>query len=335
MAAGPASGIWAVWRLLEPTVLRDLRLRAAATSRALPTARAARASSINAVRISPRAPRRRRGLRRRSWPRRTYTTALLRMTFSWASPLRRLRGAGAGLHLRPHCACPAPLSCAQRRRALDHLLIWRAAGVAIPTTTGIFLGAVRVLRFFRTVPIAEFLFGLSWSPQTAIRADRWAVGRVRRGAVVRGQLLIADCDAGRSADRPVLRDLPVGVRSRRPRLGQADPRDPRRHPDRGLRLLRGADGGPGDPRRPANRRARRLVRERARRRAGHGHHDHPIRVLALRRRDLRRCRRRCATARYGLGATRAETIRRSLSRPRFRASSGGSCSRSAVPSARP
>ena len=28
------------------------------------------------------------------------------------------------------------------------------------------------LRFFRAVPVTEFLFGLEWSPQTAIRADQ-------------------------------------------------------------------------------------------------------------------------------------------------------------------
>ena len=36
------------------------------------------------------------------------------------------------------------------------------------------LGAVRSIRFFERVPIANFLFGLEWSPQTAIREDQIA-----------------------------------------------------------------------------------------------------------------------------------------------------------------
>ena len=35
------------------------------------------------------------------------------------------------------------------------------------------------IRFFQKVPVTEFLFGLNWSPQTAIRADQvFSIGTV-------------------------------------------------------------------------------------------------------------------------------------------------------------
>src|SRR5215218_7549398 len=48
-----------------------------------------------------------------------------------------------------------------------------ASLIAIFTTLGIVLSLLfESLRFFRLVPVSDFLFGLSWSPQTAIRADQ-------------------------------------------------------------------------------------------------------------------------------------------------------------------
>ena len=48
-----------------------------------------------------------------------------------------------------------------------------ASTVAVLTTIGIFLSVLfEALRFFQQVSVFEFLFGLSWSPQTAIRADQ-------------------------------------------------------------------------------------------------------------------------------------------------------------------
>jgi phosphate transport system permease protein len=45
--------------------------------------------------------------------------------------------------------------------------------IAIFTTLGIVLSVLfEALRFFRAVPVTDFLFGLEWSPQTAIRADQ-------------------------------------------------------------------------------------------------------------------------------------------------------------------
>ena len=48
-----------------------------------------------------------------------------------------------------------------------------ASAIAILTTIGIVLSLIfETLRFFDQVPVMEFLFGLSWSPQIAIREDQ-------------------------------------------------------------------------------------------------------------------------------------------------------------------
>jgi phosphate transport system permease protein len=48
-----------------------------------------------------------------------------------------------------------------------------ASTLAIFTTVGILFSVVfEAVRFFQKVPVSEFLFGLTWSPQTAIRADQ-------------------------------------------------------------------------------------------------------------------------------------------------------------------
>jgi phosphate transport system permease protein len=45
--------------------------------------------------------------------------------------------------------------------------------IAIFTTIGILLSVIyEAVRFFKVIPITEFLFGLKWSPQMAIRADQ-------------------------------------------------------------------------------------------------------------------------------------------------------------------
>jgi phosphate transport system permease protein len=52
-------------------------------------------------------------------------------------------------------------------------LLLLASLIAIFTTLGIVLSLLfESLRFFKLVPLTDFLFGLSWSPQTAIRADQ-------------------------------------------------------------------------------------------------------------------------------------------------------------------
>jgi phosphate transport system permease protein len=57
-------------------------------------------------------------------------------------------------------------------KTIEYLLIC-ASMVAILTTVGIFLSVLfEALRFFQQVSPFDFLFGLTWSPQTAIRADQ-------------------------------------------------------------------------------------------------------------------------------------------------------------------
>ena len=48
-----------------------------------------------------------------------------------------------------------------------------SSAIAIATTIGIVLSVLfEALRFFEAVPLWDFLFGLEWSPQTAMRADQ-------------------------------------------------------------------------------------------------------------------------------------------------------------------
>jgi phosphate transport system permease protein len=77
-------------------------------------------------------------------------------------------------------------------RAIELLLI-AASCVAILTTIGIFLSVfVEALRFFRQVSLFDFLFGTSWSPQTAIRADQiGASGAFGAVPLFTGTLLIS------------------------------------------------------------------------------------------------------------------------------------------------
>jgi phosphate transport system permease protein len=60
-----------------------------------------------------------------------------------------------------------------RVEAVVEMLFVAASLVAILTTIGIFASVLfEAIRFFREVSPLEFLFGLSWSPQTAIRDDQ-------------------------------------------------------------------------------------------------------------------------------------------------------------------
>jgi phosphate transport system permease protein len=60
-----------------------------------------------------------------------------------------------------------------RVEATVRRLLLGASLVAIVTTVGIVLSLLfEALRFFARVPVTEFLFGLHWSPQTALRAEQ-------------------------------------------------------------------------------------------------------------------------------------------------------------------
>lgn len=53
------------------------------------------------------------------------------------------------------------------------MILLACASLAILTTAGIVLSVLfESIRFFQHVPITDFIFGLEWSPQTALRADQ-------------------------------------------------------------------------------------------------------------------------------------------------------------------
>ena len=84
-------------------------------------------------------------------------------------------------------------------RARNHVevvvrgLLFIASAVAVLTTLGIVLSLLfESLRFFALVPPQDFLFGLTWSPQTAIRADQvGSSGQFGAVPVFTGTLLIS------------------------------------------------------------------------------------------------------------------------------------------------
>jgi phosphate transport system permease protein len=66
-------------------------------------------------------------------------------------------------------------------RARNHVekifewLLFACSFIAVVTTLGIVLSVLfEAIRFFQIVPLADFLFGLQWSPQMAIRANQVA-----------------------------------------------------------------------------------------------------------------------------------------------------------------
>ena len=77
---------------------------------------------------------------------------------------------GAGLALRR--VSPA----LRARNHVEGIFKWMLFGcstIAVLTTLGIVLSVLfEAVRFFNVIPLADFLFGLQWSPQMAIRADQ-------------------------------------------------------------------------------------------------------------------------------------------------------------------
>ena len=83
-----------------------------------------------------------------------------------------------------------------RSKTRDRLVIFlmaAAAGTAIVVTCGIVLSLVfETLRFFKKVPVSDFLFGLNWDPQTAIRSDQvGAAGSFGAIPLINGTLLVS------------------------------------------------------------------------------------------------------------------------------------------------
>ncbi len=76
-------------------------------------------------------------------------------------------GAWAWTRLRPN------LRARNNVEQVILVLLIGASSIAILTTIGIVMSVLfEAIRFFQKVPVSEFLFGLTWSPQTAIRADQ-------------------------------------------------------------------------------------------------------------------------------------------------------------------
>lgn len=86
---------------------------------------------------------------------------------AFAIGLAGLGGAAAWSRIRPD------YRARNRVEAMMRGLLIAASSIAVLTTIGIVLSVVfEAVRFFREVPVTEFLFGLDWSPQTAIREDQ-------------------------------------------------------------------------------------------------------------------------------------------------------------------
>ncbi|MBL6931561.1 MAG: phosphate ABC transporter permease subunit PstC [Rhodospirillales bacterium] len=62
------------------------------------------------------------------------------------------------------------------RKVVEGVILWilvLSSTIAILTTLGIVASLLfESVRFFKSVPLTDFLFGLEWSPQTAIRSDQ-------------------------------------------------------------------------------------------------------------------------------------------------------------------
>jgi phosphate transport system permease protein len=96
-----------------------------------------------------------------------YLAASRRLLAALSLGLALLGGAIAWRRISP------VLRARNRVESLFSALLIAASSIAILTTIGIVLSVLfEAIRFFREVSISEFLFGLDWSPQMAIRTDQ-------------------------------------------------------------------------------------------------------------------------------------------------------------------
>ncbi|MEO1594147.1 MAG: phosphate ABC transporter permease subunit PstC [Pseudomonadota bacterium] len=111
-----------------------------------------------------------------------------RRKLSVAALALALAGAAFGLaRIRPGFAAR------QRVERFIRAVLFLASSVAVLTTLGIVATMLlETIRFFGQVPATEFLFGLEWSPQTAIRDDQVAAaGSFGVVPLLLGTLLVA------------------------------------------------------------------------------------------------------------------------------------------------
>lgn len=72
-----------------------------------------------------------------------------------------------------HLLIKAELRARNLIESVSMVFLFACSAVAILTTVGIVLSVLfEALRFFKSVPLTDFLFGLDWSPQTAMRSDQ-------------------------------------------------------------------------------------------------------------------------------------------------------------------
>jgi phosphate transport system permease protein len=87
-------------------------------------------------------------------------------------PVIIMLAAGAGLYFSIARINPE-LRVRKTIEALVYAILILASTISILTTIGIVFSLLfETIQFFGKVSIAEFLFGLNWSPQTALRADQ-------------------------------------------------------------------------------------------------------------------------------------------------------------------
>ncbi len=127
----------------------------------------------------------------------------------WARTILAAALAGLGLVLAWRLIRPELRARNRVESVLKGFLI-ACSTIAIFTTVGIVFSVLfESARFFQSVPITEFLFGLEWSPADRDpRRPGRLVRRIRRRAAIRRHA--ADRphrDAGRGTDRPDDRDL--------------------------------------------------------------------------------------------------------------------------------
>ena len=90
-----------------------------------------------------------------------WSLTLLALVFSAAGLVLGLSRVASGFRARPAV-----------EKVMQNLLL-ACACLAIFTTLGIVLSVLfESIQFFRSVPVTDFVFGLDWSPQTAIREDQ-------------------------------------------------------------------------------------------------------------------------------------------------------------------
>jgi phosphate transport system permease protein len=91
-------------------------------------------------------------------------------SYALAGATLSLGGAGALLASR---RMRADLRARSHVEGVFKAVIALSSSIAVLTTIGIVVSVLfEAIRFFNAVPIFDFLFGLTWSPQTAIRSDQ-------------------------------------------------------------------------------------------------------------------------------------------------------------------